>query len=354
MTVLAAIDPNLRSVDLQALAQQAIAEVGPGDDAARVALFRQRALDAYGGKVPASELDRYARALLTVAAPKNRVAEFRAGLDPQAPVLAARKTIARMDTKLELLEAANLRAYQASSAALTSIMDELSSVITSRAHSDDRVSAFFGMVANNGRRQQLDTSWKAYQAKNLELRGALQELRKAERELTTENAPGDELGIDRFAAQERAVQSLLTNLQEQIALLKVLIAHASSNHRELSSVQVELETLLAETRAWAEEARSDRAGQVLERLFDLAGLALMALSSPAAQLFAKPALALLRSFVLDDVEGARATVESLVRTALGRLLTDGLIDAGVNEVLAKAITDALKEASSAILTSSRS
>lgn len=323
-------------IDLTAIARQV---EGPN----RVALFRQRALDAYGGKIPAAAQVEYSQALLSLEAPKNRIAELRAAESAGVQLAGAKKTIVGLETQLGRVEADNKRIYESSLQTIQAIQNQLGNVLDDRrVHGDDRVGAFFQIVANNGRRQRLNEAWGAYEKKQLEFHATLDGLKATEALLTGAASPSGPVGDDALvlaAFRQRGVEQLRQNLEEQIALLKQVINFASGTNHALRGVQTELEASLAMTNAWAAQMRSEVSDQLLSRVFDVASL-LTALALPAA---AMPALSVLRGILLQDVEGVRESAELFVWRTVSRLLTAGLIDAGVGEVAARAMVGALRE-----------
>src|SRR5688572_1949387 len=109
------------TVDLDALAEEAIAE--PLDGADKLEKFRRRAVEAYGGKVPAAAKEDYSRALLKVVAPQHRVAELRATDGLTASLATSRRRVSALSGQLAVLEASNQRSYQTSMDALRAMQE---------------------------------------------------------------------------------------------------------------------------------------------------------------------------------------------------------------------------------------
>lgn len=321
------------AIDLQALARRV-----EGPD--RVAEFRRLALDAYGGKIPAAAQVEYSQALLTLEAPKNRLAEFRAG---ESGITVAKKSVVTLETQLGRVEADNKRIYESSLQTIRALQTQLGNMLDDRRiRGDDRVGAFFQIVANNERQQRLNQSWGAYEKKQLEFHATLDGLKATEVLLSGAASPAEALSDDALvlaAFRQRGVEQLRQNLEEQIALLKQMITFATGANHALRGVQTELEASLAATNAWAAQLRAEVSDQLLSRVFDIASF-LTALALPASAL---PALSVIRGILLQDVEGVRESAELFVWRAVSRLLTRGLIDAGVGEVAARTLVGALRE-----------
>jgi hypothetical protein len=323
--------------DLERIVEETAAEnLG---DPERIERFRRRALDAYGGRVPQSARAEYSAALLKLVAPQHRIAELRATTSLPDSITGAERTISTCEHQLAELEAANQRWYSAATDTIGAAQNALAGVLTDKSvENDRRVEAIFGIFANNERLGRLNAAWGAYQSKQAQFRDTLEGLKKTEAKLDA--ASGNALRT--YFQRRRSISLLVRNLKEQIELLGQLIQHASNTGHAFAAVQAALQASLESTRAWAASVRDEGREVVLSEILDLAGLIGEALLPGPVLALLAPALSLARAALLEDVDGVRETAEMFVWRSLAQLLSDGLVEAGMGESVARALVTALR------------
>lgn len=344
--------------ELEVLGQDAALQ--SGSEAEKVQALRERALATTAGKLPAHAAAAYAGALLKasgvgagmgmVALRAASDAASRVGAELNASIDGARSNIHGLEGRLEQLSVDNAARHQSSLQAFQAIRDQWATVFTDRhRHENDRVGAFFQIHRANGQQQRLTEAWRAYQAKQGEFRDSLNGLRAAE--VTLVGAleaggaarPTQEQVVLLFATRQQGLEKLLTNLEEQTALLEQLVAHASGTNQALRGLQAELAKELAQTKAWIAETRDLGVREILGYVAGLAGFVAQLSAAPAGIAVAQIAN-LLQSLLLKDVEGLRQEAEVMVWRTVGRLVTAGLIEAGVSEVMARTLVSGLRAA----------
>lgn len=344
--------------ELEVLGEQAAGL--PGSAAEKAQALRERVLAANAGKLPSHAAGAYAGALLKATGVGAGVglielrassdAASRAGGDLNASIAVTRSNIAGLEGRLERLSVDNTARHQSALQTFQAIRDQWAAVFSDRhRHENDRVGAFFQIYRANDQQQRFTESWRAYEAKQAEFRANLDGLRVTEATLVGAlEAPGatrpaHEQALLLFATRQQGLEKLLTNLEAQAALLEQLVAHASGNNHALRGLQTALARELAQTKAWIAESRDLGVRQILGYVAGLAGFVAQLSSAPAGVVVAQIAN-LLQSLLLKDVEGLRHEAEVLVWRTVGRLVTAGLIEAGVSEVMARTLVSGLRAA----------
>ncbi len=300
-----------------------------------LAAFRAAVLAELAGHVPSDAASAYAKGLLRF----QGAAPAPAPVAADATVAMTRGVVAELKVELERLRSSNTKIFTDSQASIEELQDDLVAVLTSKASDDRRASAFFALYQNNQRLSGLRQAVDTYKTVQGQFDASLGALESQEQKLIA-TLPPEAAAVGVIALRQHALGELLSNLEEQATLLQQMIGHAGRTNSALTAVQGELSKSIAATRLELAGLQSRGADALLELALKTGFAALLSLSPAAGAVVGLVGLA--RDILLRDVDGLRGQVEALAWRTLARLVTAGLVDAGVGELAARVLVGALK------------